>query len=592
MANSGRLKSNYVNGGYSLVVDWETLSQDVTANTSEVRCVVKLISNASSYTISSSAQKDLKLSVDGKTYTATVGVSLKGNEEKTLFTKTAIVSHDSDGTKNLAISATVAVEVTISGTYYASFTVSGNATLTTIPRQSEIASVTGNVIVDGKNKITVGINRKSSNYTHDVRIKFGAYETTLTGIGTSASYVIPTEWLNAIPNSTSGTGTVFVTTKSGSTQIGSTVSKRYTLTVPTDAVPSFASLDVTRVDGDVPSAWGIYVRNKSQCTVTITGAAGVYGSTVKGYTVEVGSAKANAATLTASLPTAGTITVKGTVTDSRGRVYTLTDTISVEAYKPPVLDVVKLYRADSTGTESDEGTYLGGNVSFTYSAIGQNAVNASIEYRLAGATEWTYGGAIQSGVAFLFGGGALSVDNAYEIRLGVADNLAWFGKIEYLPTGFTLLDLRKGGKGIAFGKVAENDGLDVALDARFRNPVTFDYAESLSSLDLVSNVQGGFTVTSCSVAKWGRFATLYLTGRTTNAIDAGNIGNKTVCSLKDTLQPMAAVPLCSGATGGIISGHLSAAGNVIIASVAQSIAAGGEFSLGGSFVCSDTSGKI
>lgn len=592
MANSGRLKSNYVDGGYSLVVDWETLSQDVAANTSEVKCSVKLISNGSSYTISSTAQKDLKLTVDGKAYTATVGVALKGNEEKTLFTKTVIVSHDSDGTKNLSISATVDVQVTISGTYYASFMVSGNATLTTIPRQSEISSVTESVSVDGKNKLTVTINRKSSSYTHDVRIKFGAYETTLTGVGTTTSYVVPTTWLEAIPNSTSGTGTVFVTTKSGSTQIGSTVSKRYTLTVPTDAVPSFTSLDVSRVDGDVPETWGIYVQNKSQCAVTITGAAGVYGSTVKGYAIEVGSVKGSAATLTASLPTAGTVTIKGTVTDSRGRTYSKTSTISVEAYKPPVLDVVRLYRADSTGTESDEGTYLGGNVTFTYSAIGGNAVNASIEYRLAGATEWTYGGAITSGTAFLFGNGALSVDNAYEIRLGVADSLAWFGKIEYLPTGFTLLDLRKGGKGIAFGKVAESDGFEVALDARFRNPVTFDYAESLSSLDVVSNVQGGFTVTSCNVAKWGRFCTVYMTAKTTNAIDAGNIANKTVCTLKETLRPVAAVPLCSGATGGVTSGHLSTAGNVVLASVAQSISAGGEFSLGGSFVCTDTSGKI
>ncbi len=592
MANSGRIKTDYVNGGYTLAVDWQEVSQDVLANTSEVKCSVKLISNGSSYTINASAQKDLKLTVDGKSYTATTNVSLKGNETKELFTKTLVVAHNSDGSKNVSISATVGVEVTISGTYYASFAVSGTVSLETIPRQSEITSVTSDIPVDGTNKISITINRKSTNYTHDVRIKFGDYEKTLTGVGTSTSYVIPTSWLNAIPNSTTGTGTVYVTTKSGSTQIGSTVSKRYTLAVPTNVTPTFTSLNVERVDGDVPSDWGVYVQNKSQCKATITGASGVYGSTVKAYSVEIGNTKGNAATLTANLPNAGTITVKGTVTDSRGRTFGRTSTIDVAGYKTPTLDTVKLYRADSSGVENDEGTYIGGVVEFTYSAIGNNSVNASIEYRLVGATEWTYAGAISDGVAFTLGNGNLSVDNAYEIRLGVADKLAWFGKIEYLPTGFTLLDLRKGGKGIAFGKVAENDGLDVALDTRFRNIVTFDYADSLNSLNVVSNVADGITITSCNVSKWGRFCTFYLTAKTTNAIDAGNISNKTLCTLKDTIRPLTAIPLCSGATGGVVSGHFSTAGNVALASVAQSIAAGGEFSLGGSFVCADTSGKI
>lgn len=592
MATSGRLITNYVGGGYSFAVDWEVTSQDIAANTSEVECTVKLISNGTSYTINSSAAKDLKLTINGKSYSTTVNVSLNGGKTKTLFTKTLTVPHNADGSKSCAISAVLDIEVTLSGTYYATFSVSGTAALNVIPRQSEITSVTSNIPVDGTNKMIVVINRKSSAYTHDVRIKFGAYETTLTGIATRAEYVIPTSWLNAIPNSETGTGTVFVTTKNGSTKIGSTVSKGYTLAVPSSVKPTFSSIGIERINGDVPAGWGIYVQGKSKCKATITGAAGIYGSTIKKYEVQIGDTKGTAANLTADLPNSGTVTIKGTVTDSRGRTFSRTSTITVAAYKTPILESIQLFRANANGVEDDDGTYIGGVIDFTYSAIGQNAANASIEYRLANTDQWTYAGAISDNVPFTLGGGNLNVDNAYEIRLGVADALDWIGKIEYIPTGFTLMDLRKGGKGVAFGKVAESDIFDVALDARFREPIVFDYAESIATTELVSNVAGGITISSCYAAKWGRFCTVYITAKTTNAISAGDIANKTICTMKETLRPIQYVPFTSGAAGGVVSGQINPNGNVVLASVAQSIGANGEFSLGGSFICTDTSGRI
>lgn len=592
MATSGRLKTDYVNGGYSFAVDWEVTSQDIAANTSQVKCTVKLISNGTSYTINSSVAKDLRLTINGKTYTSSVNVTLNGGKTKTLFTKTVTVAHASDGSKSCAISAVLDIQVTLSGTYYATFSVSGSAALNTIPRQSEITSVTSNIPVDGSNKIIVTINRKSSSYTHDVRIKFGAYETTLTGIGTQAEYVIPTSWLNAIPNSETGTGTVFVTTKSGSTKIGSTVSKGYTLAAPAAVKPTFSAITLTRIDGDVPASWGIYVQGKSQCKAAITGAAGIYGSTIKKYEVEIGDAKGSAATLTADLPKSGTITVKGTVTDSRGRTFSRTTTISVAAYAPPKLESVSIYRAKSNGAEDDDGTYIGGVVDFTYSAIGQNAANASIEYRLAGASEWTYAGAIYDNVRFALGGGNLSPDNAYEIRLGVADALSALGKIEYIPTGFTLMDLRKGGKGIAFGKVAEGDGFDVDLMAHFRKPVVFEHAVSSSDVSKVVSIESGFRVRAVYLAKWGRFATVYITFYSDNAIAAGDFGNKTVCTLATSLRPIIGVPLTSGGSGGIASGYLNPNGIISLCASVLGISANGEFSLGGSFVCTDTSGMI
>ena len=61
-----------------------------------------------------------------------------------------------------------------------------------------------------------------------------------------------------------------------------------TLTVPSTVKPTITSLTAARVDGTVPSAWGIYVQSKSKATLTINGAAGAYGSTISSYSITGG----------------------------------------------------------------------------------------------------------------------------------------------------------------------------------------------------------------------------------------------------------------------------------------------------------------
>lgn len=90
-------------------------------------------------------------------------------------------------------------------------------------------------------------------------------------------------------------------------------------------------------DGEVPSAWGIYVQTKSKVKLTINGAAGSYGSTIKSYSITGGgySGSASGTLTTGFLNNSGTITFKATVTDSRGRVSAGVISITVTAYSPP-----------------------------------------------------------------------------------------------------------------------------------------------------------------------------------------------------------------------------------------------------------------
>lgn len=224
MASSGTIQQA-IRTGYRLQIAWSVGSQSVANNTSSVTAKVQLVSTGSTYTINSTVSKNGSLTINGTKYSFTFTAALSGNQTKTLFTKTVTVSHNSDGTKVCSFSATCGINVTLSGTYYGNVTASGSGTFNTIARASSISSVTSSVPVTGSNAVTVNIDRKSSSFTHTVVFSFGSYSKTTTGVGTSTSYTIPQSWLNAIPSATSGTAKVTVTTYSGSTKIGSAVSK-------------------------------------------------------------------------------------------------------------------------------------------------------------------------------------------------------------------------------------------------------------------------------------------------------------------------------------------------------------------------------
>ncbi len=133
-------------------------------------------------------------------------------------TVSKVITHDADGTKTITLKGFFDSEGLTSK--LTNLTVSGNVTLKTIPRASSF-SLSASTVTAGSTSLKVDITRASSGFTHTVKWAFGSHSKSTTGVGTSASYTIPESWLDAIPNNTSGTGTVTVTTYSGDTKIGS-----------------------------------------------------------------------------------------------------------------------------------------------------------------------------------------------------------------------------------------------------------------------------------------------------------------------------------------------------------------------------------
>lgn len=466
MAASGTIQQA-IRTGYRLQIAWEVTSQSVANNTSSVTAKVQLVSTGSSYTINSSASKSGSLTINGTKYSFTFTAALSGNQTKTIYTKTVTVSHASDGTKTCSFSATAGINVTLSGTYYGNITASGNGTFNTIARASSISSVTSSVSVNGTNTCTVEISRKSSSFTHTVVFSFGSYSKTTTGVGTSTSYAIPQSWLNAIPNATSGTAKVTVTTYSGSTKIGSAVSKNFTLTVPASVVPTISGVTIAETVSGINAQFGGFVQSKSKAKVTIT-AAGALSSTIKAYkTVIDGKTYTGSAPTTGVLSTAGNRTATITVTDSRGRTASTTRTIAVIAYAAPKINTFNAIRANGLGSADDNGTMALARVKFSVSAVNnKNSKTYTVDYRQKGTDEWTQAatGSVYSYDSNMLLNVNLDPDASYDLRLTVKDYFSTTTALSEIATAFTLMDFNASGKGLAFGKVSEvEEGMEIDL---------------------------------------------------------------------------------------------------------------------------------
>ena len=470
MATSGTIQQA-IRTGYRIQIAWTVDSQSAANNTSTVTAKVQLVSTGSSYTINSSASKSGSLTINGSTYTFNFTASLSGNQTKTLFTKTVTVTHNADGTKTCSFSATCGINVTLSGTYYGNVTASGSGVFNTIARASTISSVTASVSVTGTNPVTVNITRAASTFTHTVVFSFGSYSYTATGVGTSTAYNIPLAWLNALPNATSGTAKVTVTTYSGSTKIGSAVSKTFTLTVPPTMAPSISSVSLSEAVSGLAAQFGGYVQNKSKIACTIT-AVGAYSSTIKSYKTTIQGANFTAASFTSGiLKQSGTSNVTITVTDSRGRSATTTRSITVIPYAAPKINIFTANRANGLGSADDNGTMALARVKFSVTAVNdKNSKSYKVEYKLKTSTTWTQlvTGSVYSYDNTMMLSGNFDPNASYDLRLSVSDYFGTTTALSEVATAFSLLDFNASGKGVAFGKVSERtEGVEFGLQTYF-----------------------------------------------------------------------------------------------------------------------------
>lgn len=383
----------------------------------------------------------------------------------TLGSGSKTITHNSDGSKSVAVSAYFS-----SSPYLGSATVSATFNLTTIARASSISSITGSSELN--QSVTVNISRKSNSFTHKVEYSYAgsSYITASTSAGDTCSFTPSISLASYVPNSTSGTLTVRVTTYNGSTQIGSSVTATKTLSVPSSVVPTMGTPSVTRIDNGVPSSWGVYVQSFSKAMVSMTSVAGAYGSTIKSYSITGGGLNANTSSATTGvLSTSGTITFTCTVIDSRGRSVSKPASINVVAYSPPSLSLVA-ERSDASGTpNATAGTCAKVTATFSFASVsGKNSIDSK-SCSCNGQTNTTF----ESGTPFVLNAN-LSIGASYTVSATIEDALGRSsGTITVsISSAKRIINVKANKNGMAIGKFAENDEeLDVAWNFRVRGNI-------------------------------------------------------------------------------------------------------------------------
>lgn len=459
-ASSGTIVNNF-RTGYKVQISWTVNSQDVANNKSNITVKAQLVSTGSAYTISSSATKNGSLTINGTTYSFTFTAGLSGSQTKTVYTKTVDVAHGSDGTKTVSMSASLGINVTLSGVYWGTVTASGSGTLNTIPRTSSM-SLSATTATLGSTSITVNITRASTSFTHKVYCKIGSYSKQVNSgkeSDTSIAFTPELTIANQIPSSTSGSATVEVQTYSGSTKIGS-VTKTLQVNVPSSMVPTIGSFTATPVAAGADTSYG-YVKGLSKCTLAMGSVAGSYSSTITSYSISGGGFSSTKSSFTTgALNTAGSITFTATVTDSRGRTATKTVPITVYDYAVPNISKFTVQRCNSSGTVTDDGTYLKIGTTYSFSSVNsKNSATATVSYKKSTATAWVDGGSISNNGTITIGANTIATASSYDVKITVTDKFNSTSKSTVVPTSYAIIDIRKGGKGVAFGKMSESDDL-------------------------------------------------------------------------------------------------------------------------------------
>ena len=320
--------------------------------------------------------------------------------------------------------------------------------------------------------VTISTPAANSGYRHTLRYAFGSASGTIaSGVASAQSWTPPVSLAAQIPSATSGSGAIYCDTYSGSTLLG-TQSVSITLTVPASVRPTAGTLSAAVADDS--SGTGMYVKGMGKARVTLSGAAGAQGSSIRSTVISGGGWSASGNTLlTGVLTAAGTVTFTATVTDSRGRTASTTTSISVIDYARPGISSCTVYRCNSAGARQNDGTYAAVEIKAFYNAISGNTLSLGVAYKKS--SESGYGGSAtltNNGKTII--GGGLSASTTYDVRVTVSDKYNTVEQVYSLPTKSVLLSFLKN-LGAAIGKVAELSGwLDIGLNTRIREDLQVD----------------------------------------------------------------------------------------------------------------------
>ena len=175
----------------------------------------------------------------------------------------------------------------------------------------------------------------------------------------------------------------------------------------------------------------------------------------------------------------GTSAASTSVAYAPGADYTGNSAITLYAiwslaYVKPIIEITSLDRCTSSGTYTDDGTYA--KIIFNWSTE-YSVSSMKVEYKLSTSSSWISGGSISasgtSGTSQKIFGGSLDSESQYDVKITVTDSNGSSIAIKTLGAMTFEIDFLSGGKGVAIGKPAANEGFEVAYDTVLEKNLSF-----------------------------------------------------------------------------------------------------------------------
>lgn len=440
---------------YDLWIEATQNSQSVTANTSNVTVALKLKRNdgyaSSAYNLNEE-ENSVVLTVGGSIkVNKTLEIDTRNSVTVTLASWTGDVTHNDDGSLNLAVSGSF----TMSGTQLSSGSVSGNFKCTNIARASTLTIGSTSVVPGGS--FDVGISGVKA-YSHKITCQVESNEKLTTSYAAgvqSGTITIPEEWASFITNAKTGTIKVILYTYSGSTKIGS---KSYSLklAIPDTYKPSF-TLKLNKIENGYSES-GYYLAGVNKLNVVLESIEFYYGATLKSISIDFNGIKVTENNVTFEVIGTGTQAITARVTDSRGYYLELTGEINVISYEPPSVHITKIERCDENGNAQFDGTYL--KVSYETSDYAKDG-EYSPKFDWWDAECLNYYGAQWSASETpspaIIGGGLIESEKAYYVQISLTDGVTTGLDLRKISKAKLPFNIKKGGTGAAFGGYSEND---------------------------------------------------------------------------------------------------------------------------------------
>lgn len=433
-----------------LIFEW-TARQDAVAGVSHVDW--KLLLRAGEYgRIDATPGSGWAVTVDGQAFSGDTSIHIANNTTKELASGTVALQHDENGEKSFDFAFSQEMYITFGGQYIQIVSGSGSAVLDAL--DVDAAPITDKAEVElGGSLVITPQGPADAVYRLHYRLGSAEGEIARDAAG-QVIWQVPTELGGQMPYTERASLRILCDTYRNGVRLGKTREAAVTVVVPEAAVPVVELVEVR----DTVLQLGVFLQNRSRLVLEVA-CWGAMGSVVKDWAAFVGGKRYSGEPLADS----GAVELELQVTDSRGRVGRCYQTLEVLPYRLPS-PTLSAHRCQADGTPDDNGGWVQVVIDVSYAEI----PGSHCRTQLYADDQVVYEGEDETHIALIR---EAPVDRPLRLTVLAEDpggtGIDWLD----LSTAYCTMDLLHGGRGVAFGAVAQREELLCAMDARFTGKI-------------------------------------------------------------------------------------------------------------------------